>query len=148
MSHTLGKWNTMIFLGQVGLLAVVAVVAYVTQVGVQATVMVGLGGITVLTVLHAMGAMKQERDIVYDLSIGNASGLVSLTFFILAAINYGNVPANVAAGCLLGGMFFLVISVALAVSAARVAKSLGAQQKMWELVLAAAPLGVGLLLGR
>jgi len=138
----------MIFLSQVALLAFVAIVAYMTRVGLHAAVLSGLGGIIMLVALHAMSAMKQERDIIYDLSIGNASGLVSLAFLVLAVASYGNAPANVAAGCLLGGIFFLVISVALAVSAARVAKSLGAHQQMRELVLAAAPLGVGLLLGR
>lgn len=138
MSQTLGGWNRRIFLGQVVLLAVVVAVSYVTR----AAVLVGLGSLVVLTALHAVGAMKQERGIVLDLSIGNACGLVSLLFFISAIAGDGSVPSVVA------GLLFLSVSAAMAISAARAAATLGAPRLMRELVLSVLPLGVGLIFSK
>lgn len=142
MSQTLGGWNRRIFLGQAVLLAVVVAVAYITRAAVQAAVLVGLGSFVVLTALHAMGAMKQERGIVLDLSIGNACGLVSLLFFISAIAGDGSVPSVVA------GLLFLSVSAAMAISAARAAATLGAPGLMRELVLSVLPLGVGLIFSK
>lgn len=137
MSHTLGGWNRIIFISQVSLLCFVAVMAYVTSSGVQAAVLGGLGGLAVLTAMHAMGAMKQERGIVYDLSIGNASGLVSLFFFVAAVISGGSVPGIAA------GLLSLLTSVVMGVSAAWGAATLKVSRPMRELLLSALPLGVG-----
>lgn len=142
MSQTLGGWNRRIFLGQVVLLIVIVAVAYITRTGVQAAVLVGLGSLVVLTALHAVGAMKQERGIVLDLSIGNACGLVSLLFFISAIAGDGSVPSVVA------GLLFLSVSAAMAISAARAAATLGAPGLMRELVLSVLPLGAGLIFSK
>lgn len=137
MSQTLGGWNRRIFLGQAVLLAVVVAVSYVTRAAVQAAVLVGLGSLVVLTALHAMGAMKQERGIVLDLSIGNACGLVSLLFFISAIAGDGSVPSVVAGGP------FLALSVVMSMFATEGARTLRAPRSARESVFAALPLGVG-----
>lgn len=143
MSSMLIRWNTIIFIGQTVLLAVVAGMAYLTHASAQNTVLIGLLSIVVLTAMNTAGTKKTEMAIVFDLSISNACGFVAVFFLVLALINYGSVPANVATTCFIGGAIFLCASVAAAVSAARVAKTFGAEQRMWALVLAAAPLGIG-----
>jgi hypothetical protein len=148
MSHSLSKWNTIIFLGQMLLLAVVTGMTYLTQASAQKAVLVGLGSIVVLTILNASGAMRQEREVVYDLSIGNACGIVAALCFTLATMHYGTVPTNVFTGCFFGGVLFLGISIAMAIFAARSARALGVRQPMLALVVAAAPLGIGPLFGR
>ena len=143
MSQTLSKWNMAIFLGQVFLLVVVTGMTLIAHASAQEAVIIGLGSVIVFTALNAAGAMKQERWIVYDLSIGNACGLVSVFFLVLAGINYGSVPTNVATTCFVGGVLFLWASVAMAVSAARIAATLKAREPMRTLILMAAPLGIG-----
>lgn len=143
MSQTLGGWNRKIFLGQVALLAVVVAVSYVTRAGVQAAVLIGLGSFVVLTALHAIGAMKQEREIVLDLSISNACGIVSSLFFVATIINNDSASANIAAVCLIVGMTFLCTAFSMTISVARTARALGARGQMQTLVLVAAPLGIG-----
>jgi len=143
MSHTLGQWNRTIFVGQIILLAIVAGAATITHSSSQSAVIGGLLSVIVFTAVSALSAMKQERDIVLDLCMGNACGIASTFFFVFAVINHGSAPANVAPTLYLGGAFFLLISAALAESAARITGTLVVQESVWKLRLMAAPIGIG-----
>ncbi len=143
MSQTLGGWNLSILCRQIVVLVIVVGVVRLTHMGAQAGVIIGAICFFVLTAVLAAGAMRQEREIVYELSGSNACGLIALFFLVLAGINIDSVPTNVFTACVVGGITFLGAAVTTTVFAAKAAIILRVQKPMRELVLVAAPLGIG-----